>query len=916
MSPETSGQSEPDSLELAGSFRLQLLDHISELVWSLTPDGQRVVYMNRAAASIYGDTQDDLQNKDNFWLGAIHPDDKPWIVEQLLAIGESGEFHRQFRVLRSDGTERQLEAKFLLLRNDTGVPAQIAVMADDTSERNQAQRSLTEAQAVYDALVENLPLKVFRKNRHGRFVFCNQTFCDALGMPLDQIIGKTDDDLFPPAIAAKYRADDLRIVEQGKPYHGVEEHPLADGTPTWVEVIKSPLRDRDGRRIGIQGVFWDVTTRKKAEQQLQQARELAETASRSRGEFLANVSHEIRTPMNGILGLTELLLDAVNDRSQREYLSMIRQSAEGLMTLINDILDFSKIESGKFELDQDRLDLRSCVVDAVRALAVRAHAKNLELVVDIAPRLPREVVGDAARLRQILNNLVGNAIKFTSEGHVIVRLRTEGIPRDPVSIVFEVEDSGIGIPPEKAESIFTEFEQVDSSTTRNYGGTGLGLAITRQLVRMMGGDIGLNSKPGVGSKFYFRLDLPVATLAQEENEFAGSLKGISALVIDDRVESRNVIVRMLLNWNMDVHVANTGHAGLSRLAELRSEQRQVNVVLLDDGLPDLSTSQFLKKLALLPGHKDDPPRVALLTRFQPLTRRQALADLDRIHKPLVESELGMTLMAMMGLATSTTAVQSAESRPAGSIIRVLLAEDNLVNQRVALVMLEKMGCVVTTAVNGKEALALASEQPFDVILMDVQMPHMDGQEATRQIRKLGSTPSRVRIVGLSAHAGSEHRAACLAAGMDDYLAKPIRSSELRLMIESAAEPTSGTGRAKKAVRTGSLAIVNWEHAMDTVGGERSLLNEIIAVFIDDSPKQMIAIEASLAAADTTALRRQTHGLRGALSYLGAEASVAVITELEQIALSGDLSNAEESRKRLVIELKQLTSELLRFKNAK
>lgn len=909
----------PDSPLVPGlpdQIRLQLIDRISEMVWSLSPDGLRIGYMNEAARSVFGSELAGVLQRDGLWWGAIHPADKPGMKKGLETIRENGGFRFPFRVLRSDGSERQLEGNFLHFPAGATGGEQIVVLAHDSSERVQAQRHLTEAQAVYDSLVESLPIKVFRKNRHGRFVFCNQTFCEAVGLSQDAILGKTDADLFPGPLASKYQDDDRQILESGMPYHGVEEHALADGSVSWVEVIKSPVRDRDGRRVGIQGVFWDVTHRMLGERELKRAREIAEAASKSRGDFLANVSHEIRTPMNGILGLTELLLEQVRDRTQREYLGLIRQSAEGLMTLINDILDFSKMESGKFQLDINRFDPLECITESVRTLAVRAHAKQLELVIDADPDLPPALIGDAARLRQILTNLVGNAIKFTASGHVLVRATGLVPATEPgqVALLLEVEDTGIGIPQDKADLIFREFEQADSSTTREYGGTGLGLPIANQLAKLMSSEIRVDSQPGAGSRFFFRLDLPAVTHVGPPDDLPDLLAGYRVLLIEDHPASRAATARILAHWKMQVEQAAAGTEALALCRRLRQEHRPIDLILIDDSLPDVSTDDFVRELRAITG-PDIHPAIAVMTSFQSASSNRIDLSLDRIHKPLDARELGQLLRSILGLNHPTTHASTAgPRRPPGASVRILLAEDNPVNQKVAVAMLERMGCAVQVAENGEEAVRLATEKEFDLILMDVQMPVMDGLEATRTIRERGLASPTCRIVGLSAHAGVEQRAACLTAGMDDYLSKPVRSQELKTVIEAVAgamRQSDGAGNTP----AGGPPVIDWGRAMETVGGDRRLLGEIIEVFLDDCPRQVLALDAAIAAGDAATLRRLTHSLRGSLSYLGAEAASATIAELEQIAMSGQLEGGENLQKRLVSQIGQLTSELHAFKTS-
>ncbi|HMP80282.1 MAG TPA: ATP-binding protein, partial [Pirellulaceae bacterium] len=549
MSANSNSGDELGGLALTGPTLARLVDLVNDLVWLLSGDGQRLLYMNAAAAAVYGTEQDELRRRAGLWMGVIHPQDKAIIQDNLRRINSLESFQHRFRALDSHGREVWLDANFQLLPQAHFDQPLIGVVAKDITHRLRAERALDEAKAIYETLVQNLPIKVFRKDQTGRLVFCNQLYCEALGRPLEELIGKTDHDLFPPELADKYVTDDARVLATGQPMHDIEQHPGSDSSISYVEVLKAPLVDSRGRRVGIQGMFWDVTSRVLAEEELKHSRDIAQAASKAKGDFLANVSHEIRTPMNAIIGITELLLDSCRDKQQREYLSMIQQSGENLITLLNDILDFSKIEAGKLELERLPFDLRNRLGDTLRSLAVRAHAKDLELVLDFDPLIPRTLIGDLNRIRQVLVNLVSNAIKFTDEGEVVLRVDCPRKSDQLAHLTFDVIDSGIGIPGHRLESIFHEFEQAEMTTSRQYGGTGLGLPITRRLVTLMGGTLQVSSQVGFGSQFHFELELPYPDEPPDEPaEVLESLRLLRVLVVENHIAAQKATRRWLDFW--------------------------------------------------------------------------------------------------------------------------------------------------------------------------------------------------------------------------------------------------------------------------------------------------------------------------------------------------------------------------------
>ena len=671
-------------------------------------------------------------------------------------------------------------------------------LQEEVNERGRAENALSEERRILRSLIDNVPDFMYVKDSQSRFVVANSSMARSMGVSSpEQLLKRTDFDFYPHEIAERYLRHEQNVMRSQQALLNREEE-CVNGKGERISLLttKVPLLDEHGVAIGIAGIGRDITKRREAEIEMLRARQAAEAASRAKSEFLANMSHEIRTPLNGILGMTELALDTELTAEQRDYLQTVKLSSDALLTVINDILDFSKIEAGKIDLELMDFNLRDCLESTLKTLAVRADEKRLELLCEIAPQVPEVVGGDSSRLRQIVTNLIGNAIKFTEKGEVSLKVQPEGAAGETRMLHFVVSDTGIGVPPDKQKLIFDPFAQADSSTTRRYGGTGLGLTITARLVAMMGGKIWVESQVGRGSQFHFTVQFKTAHTRAHPSTIIPRevLRGVRVLIVDDNETNRHILDRMLKRWEMKVTCVVSGLAALTELAANWESTDPYRLVITDIHMPEMDGFTLVEQIRRRPGLSSVIIMMLTSARYGGDSERyRGLGVAAFLSKPVRQSELRAAIESVVGGADQSrvpsepaTPLPPANAQPKRTM-RILVAEDNLVNQRLALRLLEKRGHRVVVASNGREALAALEEDTFDLVLMDIQMPEMDGMEATAKIREKENLTGRHQpVVALTAHAMKGDQELCLAAGMDDYLTKPIRPQELDKLLDKYA----------------------------------------------------------------------------------------------------------------------------------
>jgi PAS domain S-box-containing protein len=758
------------------------------------------------------------------------------------------------------------------------------------------------------------------QDRVGKIIYANPAFEELSGRSAAEVVGQPVSMLrsFQPSreVNAQIRAivarDNLEHLEY-QIYH-------ADGTPIWIEACFAIVQRFEGGAYRVAFMMRDIRDRKHAEIELVEAKEAAEAASIAKGEFLANMSHEIRTPMNGILGMNGLLLDTDLDADQRKYADAVQESGESLLTVINDILDISKLEVGKVEIESIDFDLPETVESAVTLLASKAHAKGIDLGLFIEPEAAGAFRGDPARLRQILFNLIGNGIKFTDKGAVAVEVSVvhgRDVPGEVTLVRFEVKDSGIGMPEDVRSRLFQKFTQADNSITRRYGGTGLGLAICKQLVELMGGVIDVESRPGFGSSFWFELplDAAIAPLAEREN-LPAQLKGVRALAVDDIEMNLEIISRQLKGFGMEVACCSDGFDALAEVERAWHRGNPHDIVFIDQMMPGLAGETLAERIRAIPqlsetklvlissaghhGRGETARRILDAVLDKPIRQRDLLACLATLYA------------APAGPAAKKTQGPKQAAAPAAvprtsRALRILLAEDNKINQKFATALLSKGGHQIHIAENGHQAVDALRREDFDVILMDIQMPELDGIQATRQIRGMSGPKSETPIIALTAHALAGAREEYLSAGMNDYISKPVDQTVLLSKLLELARRLDVAEGVIAAAETVTMAPADLDDTLAAAGIDPTCLETLSAVmepveikdflemYLGEAEERMSRLAA---ANDLAAFLRDAHALISTSGNVGASQVSELARSIEIACNSGD----PEAARRLLPEL--------------
>jgi PAS domain S-box-containing protein len=961
-----------------------LTEALPQLVWSATPDGA-CDYFSTQWTEHTGVPERELLGWR--WLEVLHPDDRePTREIWTCSVCGCGPYDVEYRVRRSDGVYRWFKTRGVPIQDGAGNVVKWFGTCTDITELREAEDALRESEERFRGTFENAAVGIALADLEGRFVRVNQKYCEFTGYTCDELLEKTFRDITHPDDLTASSDRFAALMRGQSPSFNLKKRYLRkDGSSIWVELFISLQRDAAGSPAYAIAILQDISERKRLVGELIQAKEAAEAASRAKDEFLANVSHEIRTPMNAILGMTELALDTPLTEDQRQCLTTVKSAADNLLSIINDLLDFSKIEAGKLELAPTDFSLRAALGDTLRALAVRAHKKGLELVSQVQPDVHDALIGDAGRLRQVLLNLIGNAIKFTDDGEVVVRVevvpltpvrsprRGEGeqvISRDSasmggvgsegsrgisplalsgrgvggeggrgishlapsgrgvggegeVALRFAVRDTGIGIPKNKQEGIFRAFEQEDTSITRKYEGTGLGLTISSRLVALMGGQITVESEPGRGSTFAFtaRFKLQPHPAEPATAQTPDLLHNVPVLIVDDNATNRHILREWLRRWQMVPVAVGDGAAAMDALRHGTACGRPYTLVLLDARMPEIDglalASQIRNRAEL------SATRIILLTsgeRPGDWDRTRELGIDARLLKPVQEDELLETIFRVVSRQTVSGRVVSGEwskpstatphpspltshSSPLTPHLSILVAEDNEFNAQLLEQLLVRRGHRVRLADNGREALALAKRGVFDLLLLDIHMPELDGFQVVEAVREHErAAGGHLPVVALTARARKEDRDRCIAAGMDDFLAKPIQAASLWATIDQVVDGRPEGEQTRQDLLDPGVLLA-------ACGGDAAILEKICQTFVARLPDHLRAVQEAIAGSDAPRLRETAHRLCGMVSGFSTVAG-GVASKLEDLAAENRLDEARP----LVGQLDTMVQDLSRAVN--
>ncbi len=833
-----------------------------------------------------------------------------WLLAAILDVFLGGNTSLMEQVFHPEPSQIALRVIVVCLFMIFGSHAQFII-----DQRNQAEVALRESEEKYKKIIREIDDGYYELNMEEKIVFFNDALSRIVGYPREDLTGIHWRRLTDEANARRLTAALRSVREARDAYQTVSwEIIRLDGETRIVESSISLMRDGEGEMVGFRGILRDVTQRKR-EEALEQAKLAAEVANRAKSEFLANMSHEIRTPLNSIIGLIEMVLETDLTPQQREDLDVVISAAYALLSVINDILDFSKIEAGKLELDAVEFNLRDFLGEALRIMSAKAHEKGLELAYRVLSDVPDRLMGDASRFRQVVLNLVGNAVKFTENGQVIVTVRRVSEEGQEVTLEVAVRDTGIGIARDKQPTIFNAFEQADGSTSRRFGGTGLGLAISAQLTRLMGGDIWLESVPDEGSGFFFTARFESLSETAYANELLEDLdlRDARVLVVDDNEASRSILLEMLESWEMNADAVPDAASARERLVGASGVGKPYAVTLIDSDMPRSDATGLVRWVG---SRTELATRIILMLTAETARRRDGFLKMGvpaTVVKPVRPSDLLDAIILALDLGIP----REIESDPAPPgveglrSLRILVAEDTPFNQKYILRLLSRWGHEAVVAENGLTALRILQQEAFDMVLMDVQMPEMDGLEATAAIRKMerDGQGEAIPIIAMTAHAMKGDRERCIEAGMDDYVSKPISSDALlkairRLLPAEAAETEDGAESRKPPVPLDRAALLS------SFDDDWGFFKDCVHMFREDYPAMLSAIRETIESGDAPGLRRSAHALKGMVGNFGARGIARTAFVLEEMGRRAELSQGETVCRQLAEEVTELEKTLL------
>jgi PAS domain S-box-containing protein len=845
------------------------------------------IYTSPHVERMLGYTAEQWATEGDLFLRLLHPDDRDRVLaehEHTRATGEP--LRTEYRLLSADGDLIWIRDEAVIVGNRDEGPRFLQGFLLDITERKtaeQAQRDseaeLSRQKAYAEELLQLSPVAIVTLDPGEQVLSWNPAAEKLYGYTKEEAVGTHLDDLLFPTEELRQDSRAVgRLADEHGLAHVISRRARRDGKLVDVEILMVPLVV-DGERTGYLVLYHDIS-------ELQRAREQAEAANQAKSAFLATMSHEIRTPMNAVIGMGELLLDTDLTDEQREFTAVIRTSGEALLRIIDDILDFSKIEAGKIELEEHALEVRTCAESALDLVAVRASEKNIELACLVDEDVPAAILADATRLRQALGNLLANAVKFTDVGEVVLGVAAEDGGGGLRRLRFSVRDTGIGIPAGRMNHLFESFSQVDASTTRRYGGTGLGLAISQRLAGLMGGTLWAESEEGKGSTFYLEILAreTAAPARPDQPDGEPQIAGKRLLVVDDNATNREILRRLAESWGMLVEVAERPTEALARI----ERGDPFDAAVLDMQMPEMDGLELAREIRRYRDERALP--LLLLTSVGHLAEARGATEFSaQLTKPVKSSQLYNALVKLLAVSAGSDFSRAGDgdgSRSAPVALRLLVAEDNAVNRQLAVALLAKLGYEADVVENGREALDALERVTYDVVLMDVQMPELDGLEATRRIRERFRSTHGPTIVAMTANAMEGDREDCLAAGMDDYLSKPIRLEELSRAL-AKCRPVSAVEPLDQAV-LGTL--------VSSLGGDeegREAVRELVETFLEDAATQMASLHGAVECGDADAARRAAHTLKSNGATFGAQPFAELCRELENLGREGQLDAAPE-----------------------